>query len=263
MNSGPSQSGSTSAELGGTATRARLSVVPHQFPTDEAHGNGASRPRIKVLVVGGHQLLADSLAIALASHPELEVVGTETDPGLAPVRIRRNEPDIILLNNFLASGDCAEIINRLRLEAPDVKVIVLTSSSSDDDEELLACVQAGASGHQTTDRQPTELVDSIKRVHAGELVFAPDVLVNLVTRPRSPSPPRATDVAAQPLAPRELQVLQTVATGMSTGEAATSLGITVHTVRAHLKNVMTKLQAHSKLEAVIFALKKGLIQLPE
>ena len=58
-------------------------------------------------------------------------------------------------------------------------------------------------------------------------------------------------------------MLQTVATGMSTGETANALGITVHTVRAHLKNVMTKLQAHSKLEAVIFGLKKGLIQLPE
>jgi DNA-binding NarL/FixJ family response regulator len=264
MTTGHFQGRPSSAELDGPAIRSRLSVVPDRFSSDaNGHLNGPAQRRVKVLVAGGDVLLADSLAIALGSHSDIEVVGTETDLNLAPNRVRRNDPDVVLLNNFVANRDCADVINRFRLQSPEVKVIVLTSSTSEDDDELLACVQAGASGHQTTDRQPTELVDSIKRVHAGELVFAPDVLVNLVTRPRTPVPARPPEGPAQALAPRELQVLQTVATGMSTGEAATSLGITVHTVRAHLKNVMTKLQAHSKLEAVIFALKKGLIQLPE
>jgi DNA-binding NarL/FixJ family response regulator len=262
MNGGQYQRGPVNSEASGTATRARLSVVPHHYGAGDGQPNGVTDRRIKVLVVGGHQLLADSLAIALGAHPELDILGTVTDPDLAPPRIRRTEPDVVLLNHFLSNGDCATVINRLRSETPEVKVIVLTSAA-DDEGALLACVQAGASGHQTTDRQPGELVDSIKRVHAGELVFAPDVLVNLMTRPRSPSQTRTADVVTPPLAPRELQVLRTVATGMSTGEAASSLGITVHTVRAHLKNVMTKLQAHSKLEAVIFALKKGLIELPD
>lgn len=262
MRSGRFPGDPTSPEMHGPSGRARLAVVPTRFGSDVVRTNGAPRPRVKVLLVGGHQLLADSLAIALGSHPDLEVIGTATDPGMAPTMIRRAQPDVVVLNNFLGTSDCADVIRRLRSDSPDLKVIVLTSSS-DDDDDLLACVQAGASGHQTTDRQTGELVDSIKRVNAGELVFAPDVLVNLMTRPRLPSPPQASEPPTQPLAPRELQVLQTVATGMSTGEAASALGITVHTVRAHLKNVMTKLQAHSKLEAVIFALKKGLIELPE
>lgn len=243
------------------ASGSRLSVVP-RFDANEIRTDGASRQRVKVLVVGGHQLLTDSLAIALGSHPDLDVVGTETDPARAPSRIRRTTPDVVLLNHFLASSGCADVINQVRSEAPEIKVIVLTSSS-DDQGALMECVRAGASGHQTTDRQPTEIAESIKRVHAGELVFAPDALLSFMTRPRSPAPPRSIEGETQPLAPRELQVLQTVATGMSTGDAASVLGITVHTVRAHLKNVMTKLQAHSKLEAVIFGLKRGLIQLPD
>jgi DNA-binding NarL/FixJ family response regulator len=263
MRSGQSPGGPTGIGGGGLTARSRLAVVTRRVDSDDVHIHGATRRGVKVLVVGGHQLLADSLAIALSADPGLEVMGSETDPERALTRIRRVRPDVVLLNNSLGGSDCAEVICRLRTEAPDLKIIVLTSYS-DDEDSLLACVQAGASGHQTTDRQPNELVDSIKRVHAGELDFAPDVLVNLMTRPRSPGPPpRAPEARTPPLAPRELQVLQTVATGMSTGDAASALGITVHTVRAHLKNVMSKLQAHSKLEAVIFALKRGLIELPE
>ncbi len=261
MRSGQVPGGPTRSDSRGPTGRGRLAVVPSRFATDAVRQDVASRPRVKVLLVGGHQLLADSLASALGSHPDLDVIGTATDPGMAPTMIRRTQPDVVVLNNFLGTSDCADVIRRLRSDSPSLKVIVLTSSSEDDD-DLLACVHAGASGHQTFDRQAVELVDSIRRVNAGELVFAPDVLVNLMTRPRLPSPDKASEPPAQALAPRELQVLQTVATGISTGEAALALGITVHTVRAHLKNVMTKLQAHSKLEAVIFALKKGLIELP-
>src|SRR5437867_5836857 len=247
MMSGRYPGGPTSVDVNEPTGRGRLAVVPRPFEQDDIRPNGMSQHRIKVLVVGGHQLFADSLAIALASDPALDVFGSESDHSLAASRIRRTRPDVVLLNEFPGSTECADLISRIRLDAPDLKIIVLTSS--EDESELLACVQAGASGHQTTDRQPTELVDSIKRVHAGELVFTTDVLVNLMTRPRPVSQPRpAGAVQVQPLAPRELQVLQTVATGMSTGDAANALGITVHTVRAHLKNVMTKLQAHSKLE---------------
>jgi DNA-binding NarL/FixJ family response regulator len=244
----------------GPLGRSGLAVVPRHFD-DGRPADSASRHRVKVLVVGEHQLLADALAIALGADPDLDVQGSETDPNRASERVRSAQPDVVLLDNSTGSGDSAQVVGRLMTDHPHLKIVVLTSSS-DDQAELLACVQAGAAGHQTTDHQPTELVESIKRVHAGELVFAPDVLVNLMTRPRSLSAARAPEVATQPLAPRELQVLQTVATGMSTGDAASELGITVHTVRAHLKNAMTKLQAHSKLEAVIFAMKRGLIELP-
>jgi len=261
MSSGRYPGDRAGTQMASSGGRTRLSVEG-RYAGDGFPPNGAPHRRIKVLVVGGQQLFADSLAIALGADPGIEIVGAEPDPHLAPARIRRTQPDVALLNHAPVDANCAEVISRLRAEDSDLKVIVLTSAD-DDSESLYACVQAGASGHQTTDRQPTELVDSIKRVHSGEMVFAPDVLVNLMTRPRSAAQSRPSEVETQPLAPRELQVLQTVATGMSTGEAASSLGITVHTVRAHLKNVMTKLQAHSKLEAVIFALKRGLIELPE
>src|SRR5216110_2580507 len=129
-------------ESGGQTGRGRLAVVPRRVATDGMETNRAAQRQVRVLVVGGHQLLADSLAIALGADPGLDVVGTVTDAGLAPLKVRRERPDVVLLNNFLGDHACADLISRLRRDNPAVRVIVLTSSS-DGGGDLLACVHAG------------------------------------------------------------------------------------------------------------------------
>jgi len=154
----------------------------------------------------------------------------------------------------------AQLTGLLQQELPDTKVLILASTAQNED--LLACVEAGVAGYITRDLDPEELVRAIKRVYDGEAEFPPDLLLKLL----KPSPEQLRPLAGvsqlSNLSFREREVLQTLAAGLSTSEAAVHLGITAHTLRTHLKNVMLKLHARSKLEAVLCALKHGLITLP-
>jgi DNA-binding NarL/FixJ family response regulator len=120
---------------------------------------------------------------------------------------------------------------------------------------LLDYVISGVQGLLTTDHTIEELISSIEQVQAGRVSFAPDQLVELLNQPPAQSVPR-------PLAPREVEVLQVLGTGVSTQQAAEQLAMSVHTLRTHLKHAMRKLQARSRLEAVLIAYNAGLIELP-
>jgi len=210
--------------------------------------------RIKVLLVHRRRLLAEALGTVLGADPDLEVISVLTDPCMIVDHVDTTQPDVVVLGSSLTPLEPAEATAALRARHPELKVIVLPSIFSADD--LSACLQAGAVAYLSKDCSPGELIHSVKRVHAGEVLFPHGGLMSLLTRPE-----RRAD--APSLAPRELEVLLTLATGRSIDEAAARLGITVHTVRTHLRNAMTKLRAHSRLEAIIIALKEGLIQLPE
>jgi DNA-binding NarL/FixJ family response regulator len=229
---------------------------------DPAQVSTDPNARIRVFIVDDRQLLAEALAAVLEVDSDLEVVGTQTDLLQLMADVRRMQPDVILMDFFtLTRRGGAGVVAQLREEFPALKAIILTQTN--DDETLSACVQAGAVGHVSKDRPPAELVRAVRRVHRGEVLFSSEQLVNLLTRPQGRRPVPESQRVTQPLAPRELEVLQALAAGMSTDEVAAHLHITPHTVRTHLKNAMTKLQVHSKLEAVMLALKAHLIQLPK
>ena len=214
---------------------------------------------VRVLLIDENRLLSQALAFFLEADPELEVVGDLSDPELSLVRARRSRPDVVLLSYPLLHSGGIDLAATLRQELPAVKIVILTASL--DEETLSTCVQAGAVGCAPKDMPPEQLVRVIKRVHAGEVLFAPEILVRLLTRPQRGQPgPRQIPRA---LAPREVEVLQVLATGASTEDAAARLGITTHTVRTHVKNAISKLEVGSKLEAVLIALRAGLIRLPE
>jgi DNA-binding NarL/FixJ family response regulator len=225
----------------------------------------ASRPSdraaIRVVLVDGHRLLAQSLAVVLAGDPAIDVVGVDGSPDHDAARICELEPDVVLLSYFLLSRDGPGLVAALRDLCPRLKVIVLTARH--DDETLATCVEAGAVCCIRKDQPPAELIESIKRAHRGEVLFAPELLLRLLNRRRSEAATPRVPRSLQTLAPRELQVLQTLAFGLSTDEAAERLAITPHTVRTHVKHAMSKLDARSKLEAILIALKAGLIKLPD
>ena len=221
---------------------------------------GRPQGRIKVLLLEHHYLVAEALASVLGAAPALDVVGARTDPQLGLADVRRTRPDVLLIDYGLMQSRGADLTAVLRNEFPELKVVALTPSL--DEDVLFTCVRAGAAGCVTKDRPPTELIRSIERVHAGEVLFPSAVLVSILTRAQREQRFEAGTVT-ESLAPRELEVLQVLAAGASTREAAERLDITVHTVRTHLKNAMTKLHAHSRLEAVTSALRQGLIELRE
>jgi DNA-binding NarL/FixJ family response regulator len=215
---------------------------------------------VTVLIIDAHQLLAQALARVLNNDPQLEVVGTQGDPDLAVEAVRRTQPDVVLMSYPMMQLNGGELSTALRTESPNARVIVLTSA--EDQQTLLACVQAGAVGYLNKDNPPTELISAIKQVHAGDVLFPSARLVSLLAQLRLKHRTEAPDVTRS-LTPRELEVLRHLAMGMSTVEVACRLGIAVHTVRTHQKKLLSKLQARSKLEAVLFGLRAGLIELSD
>jgi DNA-binding NarL/FixJ family response regulator len=215
---------------------------------------------VKVLLADGHQLLANALSVVLRSDPVIDVIGVETEPNLVLARIGQCKPNVLLLSYFFMRYKSGRITDSARVEFPDLRIIVLTSSA--DDDTITACIRHGAAAYVNKDRPPEELIHVIKQVYAGEVLFPPDVLMKLLNQTLREQQIGSKSGPAQPLAPRELQVLQALAQGMSTQEIAAELKITVHTARTHLKNIMIKLNAHTKLEAVVAGLKDRLIDLP-
>jgi DNA-binding NarL/FixJ family response regulator len=210
--------------------------------------------RIRVLLVHPERLFGEALAAALGGDPALAIVGVETRPQQAVARAREARPDVALLTDAFAVRPVAQCIAEMRAAATALKPLVLATRH--DEEVIRACMHAGAIGYTTTDDSVAELGEAIKRAHAGEILLPPHLLADLSRRPSRPP-------ARPPLGPRELEVLQVLATGSTAEEAAGQLLITVHTLRTHLRNALPKLGAHSKLEAIILALQHGLIELPQ
>jgi DNA-binding NarL/FixJ family response regulator len=137
--------------------------------------------RIKVLVVDDRKLLAEAVGLIIMTDPSIHVAGVDTDPMAAVAQARSAQPDVLLVDFFMLTrrgGD--HIAAALRSEMPGIKILVLTQHQ--DDATLLACVEAGAAGCVTKDSPPAGLIDAIKRVHAGKVLYAPDALVKLLAR---------------------------------------------------------------------------------
>jgi DNA-binding NarL/FixJ family response regulator len=205
--------------------------------------------RVGILLVEDRAMLASSLAVVLDLDADLDVVAVESEPARA--------------NRVLAAGASLVLLDSIPLAAemharwPDVRLVVLGPAT--DSEVILACIRAGAAGCIDTNISPSELISTIKRVHAGELLFEAGPLVQLLVN--APIPVPAAPRRTARLAERELQVLSAIATGMSSAEAADHLGISLSTLRTHLKNIITKLEARSKLDAVLIAIREGRIRL--
>jgi DNA-binding NarL/FixJ family response regulator len=216
--------------------------------------------RIGVFLICGPQLFACALAAFLSGDREIAVVGTERHVDAAAERLKHADIGVVVLSGIRSPRDATLMISSVHEARADLRVLVLGSSHNE--QTQLACVQAGAVGYINDDVEGAQFLQAIKRVHAGEVLFTQSVLSDLLNRsrrrPRGTSPPHE----APALAPREIEVLQSLVSGKSTEEVASELSITVSTVRTHLKNVLEKLGSHSKLEAVITAIRSGIIELP-
>jgi two-component system NarL family response regulator len=222
---------------------------------------------IRVLLVNEFPVLVETLDKLLSDQKKINILeasrGSELlmlPPALLPRLVDDVEPDVVLINCTRGNADWTNTIAALRDRPRPVKVAVVVMTS--DPETLRPFINARADGCITADVSLAEYLRMIHRIHAGDVLFPPAVLMHLLTEGPRARPDPATN-ARSALGSRELEVLETLATGLSTEEVAARLGITVHTVRTHLKNVLVKLHAHSKLEAVMIGLRFGLIRFPE
>ena len=165
--------------------------------------------RIRVLLVHAYQPVVEALAIAVGAAPALEVVGARTDPRLVVAELPRSRPDVVVVD-YLFDG--ARLAAALREGCPSLNIVILIPSL--DREILFACVEAGAVGYVAKDQPVADLLRAIKRVHAGEVLFALALLLDLLARSRHARQTPEAQQVTQPLARRETQVLQMVATGL-------------------------------------------------
>jgi DNA-binding NarL/FixJ family response regulator len=217
----------------------------------EAATTTSARP-IRVLIVDDHDVLASSLAMVLAAEPDITAVGVATTLEQAEAMIGSAHPDVLLLDHRMPDGDGVAAIPRLRALRPSIGIVVLTASSAD--HVLLAAIEAGASGFLSKTRSLDEVTAAVRAAAAGESVISPEMLARLLPRFGRSSPHSVDE-----LTEREREVLALVAEGLSNAAIAERLTVSVHTVRNHIASLSGKLGAHSKLEALSIAVRRGLL----
>lgn len=161
-------------------------------------------------------------------------------------------PDVAIIDFQLPDGDGTDAALAIRAANPRVRVLILTGMT--DERTVVAAIDAGCSGLVTKDKALRELIDAVRLVSSGEAYIAPGMLAALLPRLRSPGGGRRVD-----LTDREHDVLLLMADGLSNLAIAERLVLSIHRVRNHVQNLSAKLQAHSKLEAVVIATRQGLL----
>ncbi len=218
----------------------------------EAEGAEGAAPT-RVLLVDDHEMVADCLAAVVDTEPGLEVVGTAG--GVAEcLRLARGlRPDVVVMDLRLSDSEAdrggLEATRRLRTTLPDVSVVMLTAHP--DPQVAREALDAGCCGIVAKRARLDELLAAIRAAADGRTWF-PDEAI-------APAPP----AAGANLSAREREVLTLMASGRSTGDIAQELGLSVHTTRNHIRNLMAKLGVHSRLDAVMVAARCGLVRIPD
>jgi DNA-binding NarL/FixJ family response regulator len=215
--------------------------------------------RIRVLIVEDDALMRAGLRGVLSSDPAIELVGEADDGRAAAYRTRLLEPDVVLMDIRMPDLDGISATREVLAAFPEVKVVILTTF--EDDDYIFGALSAGASGFLLKRTRPEDLIAAIHTIAAGDSLLSPSVTSRVIERMAGQPPPGAAhDARLNELTPRETEVLELVARGLSNGEIAAELVIEESTVKTHVKRILGKLGARDRVQAVIFAYESGLAQ---
>lgn len=215
---------------------------------------------IRVLVVDDQELFRRGLTMLLAIEPGIEVVG-EAGDGIEGTELATSAaPDIVLLDIRMPKRSGIEACLAIKEAVPSAKIIMLTVS--DEEADLYEAVKSGASGYLLKDSSIEEVAQAIRVVADGQSLISPSMAVKLIDEFKQMSRPERTPGAGFRLTERELDVLKLVAKGYNNRVIAGQLFISENTVKNHVRNILEKLQLHSRMEAVMFAVKEKLLELP-
>lgn len=207
----------------------------------------------RVLLVDDHQMVVQGLTRILSEQPDIDVVGSAASVEDACSAARLHQPDVVLMDYELPDGNGIQAAERIKADRPETKIVMVTSYT--DEGVLIAAIEAGCSGYVTKHKVVEEVVEAVRAARAGEALISPAMLARLLPKLRPSKRGLGSDLTS-----REIEVLKLLAEGLSNSAIAQRLVISVHTVRHHVQNIITKLDVHSKLEAVATAAKEGLIR---
>ena len=217
-------------------------------------------PRIRVLLVDDHPLFRAGVRQRLCEHdPDLEVVGEAGSSRQALEMVTLLSPDVVLMDIAMADENGIEATRAIKQKVPSVAVIIL--SLYDDVQYIEAAVEAGATGYFLKTVQGLDLAAAVRSAHRGETVLSPELAGKVLGR--LPRLDRAGQGPGKRLSERECEVLALVARGAANKEIARTMGLSVRTVEAHLRSIFAKLLVGSRTEAVVLAVKAGLLRLEE
>nr|WP_235502180.1 response regulator transcription factor [Angustibacter sp. Root456] len=216
---------------------------------------------IRVLVADDHALYRRGLEMVLSAEEGIEIVGEAGDGAEAIRRVEELLPDVVLMDIRMPRRSGIEACTAIKDVVPSTKIVILTIS--DEESDLYEAVRAGANGYLLKDVPGEEIAAGIRAVAEGQSLISPSMASKLLTefaamikkseeRPQLPVP-RLTD--------RELEVLKLVARGLANRDIAKELFISENTVKNHVRNILEKLQLHSRMEAVVYAVREKILDL--
>jgi DNA-binding NarL/FixJ family response regulator len=229
---------------------------------------GAAPDRIRILIVDDHALFRAGIVNVLAREKDFEVVGEAADGRSAIEASNALSPNIVLMDLSLPQPGGIETTQRIRRELPATAVIVM--AQDEDEESLFASIKAGAAAFVIKDISPDDLVAVIRRVSKGEFLINDKVFSKPAVASRVLKEFRELAVYGQeaqpifaPLSPREVEILDNIAQGMTNKQVAYALSISEQTVKNHMSSILRKLAVNDRTQAVVYAMRQGWIKMPE
>ncbi len=214
-----------------------------------------------MIVADDQELFRRGLTMLLTQEPDIEVVAEAGDGVAATDLASSMAPDVVLLDVRMPRRSGIEACRAIKESNPSAKVIMLTVS--DEEGDLYEAVKSGAAGYLLKDSSIEEVAQGIRVVADGQSLISPSMAVKLIDEFKQMSKPERHQVnGGLRLTERELEVLRLVAKGMNNREIAKQLFISENTVKNHVRNMLEKLQLHSRMEAVMYAVKEKLLELP-
>jgi two-component system NarL family response regulator len=244
----------------GAAVKGGQMTVDEQRSAETPRAPSEENP-IRVLIVDDHALFRRGLEMVLAQEVDIDVVGEAADGSEAVTMASEMAPDIVLMDVRMPRRGGIDATSAIKQAVPSAKIVMLTIS--DEEADLYDAIKAGAMGYLLKEISIDEVAADIRAVYNGQSLISPSMASKLLSefasmiknkddRPQLPTP-RLTD--------REMEVLRLVAKGMNNRDIAKQLFISENTVKNHIRNILEKLQLHSRMEAVVYAVREKLLEI--
>jgi DNA-binding NarL/FixJ family response regulator len=217
--------------------------------------------KLRVLIVDDHALFRRGLQMVLEGEPDVEVAGEAADGHEAVLKAQELMPDVVLMDVRMPGQSGIQATREIRDLLPHTQILMLTVS--DEEADLYEAIKAGASGYLLKEIPTEEVPEAIRAVVSGQSRISPSMASKLlnefVTMTKRAEARRMTRVPR--LTEREMEVLQAMARGLNNRDIAKELYISENTVKNHVRNILEKLQLHSRMEAVIYAVREKILQI--
>jgi two-component system NarL family response regulator len=222
---------------------------------------GQSSDVIRVIVADDHALFRRGLEMVLESEPDIEVVAEANDGNEVVKLAIEHMPDLVLMDVRMPGRGGIDAAQAIKDQVPHSKILMLTIS--DEEEDLYDAIKAGASGYLLKEISIEEVADAIRSVHAGQSLISPSMASKLLTEfaAMARKDEEKQQMPTPRLTEREMEVLQLVAQGMNNRDIAKELFISENTVKNHVRNILEKLHLHSRMEAVVYAVREKLLEI--